>query len=125
MEVRLGDALVCVRRRLRDVGQGPDRFREALQPHLRSVLGENVPPTNLTYELFLDEAGQKISKSKGNGLSVDDWLKYAPPESLALYMYQKPKTAKRLFFDVIPKNVDEYLDFLGKVPGRSRRCQAQ
>ncbi len=74
------------------------------------------PPVNLTYELFLDEGGQKISKSKGNGLTVDDWLKYAPPESLALYMYQKPKTAKRLFFDVIPKAVDEYLDFLEKFP---------
>ena len=80
------------------------------------VLG-GTPPTNLTYELFLDEEGQKISKSKGNGLSVDDWLKYAPPESLALYMYQKPKTAKRLFFDVIPKAVDEYLDYLEKFPG--------
>src|SRR5689334_20450513 len=78
------------------------------------ILG-GVPPVNLTYELFLDEQGQKISKSKGNGLSVEDWLKYAPAESLALFMYQKPKTAKRLFFDVIPKNVDEYLDFLGKV----------
>ena len=77
------------------------------------ILG-GTPPTNLTYELFLDEQGQKISKSKGNGLSVDDWLKYAPQESLALYMYQKPKTAKRLFFDVIPKAVDEYIDFLGK-----------
>ena len=82
------------------------------------ILGGD-PPTNLTYELFLDEEGQKISKSKGNGLSVDDWLTYAPPESLALFMYQKPKTAKRLFFDVIPKNVDEYLDFLGKLDGEA------
>ncbi len=82
------------------------------------ILGA-TPPTNLTYELFLDEEGQKISKSKGNGLSVEDWLKYAPPESLALYMFQKPKTAKRLFFDVIPKAVDEYLDFLSKFPGEA------
>ena len=82
------------------------------------ILG-GTPPTNLTYELFLDEQGQKISKSKGNGLSVDDWLKYAPQESLALYMYQKPKTAKRLFFDVIPKAVDEYIDFLGKFPNEA------
>ena len=82
------------------------------------VLG-GTPPTNLTYELFLDEEGQKISKSKGNGLSVEDWLKYAPPESLSLYMYQKPKTAKRLFFDVIPKAVDEYLDFLVKFPSEA------
>ena len=84
-----------------------------LSSRICRILG-GVPPTNLTYELFLDQEGQKISKSKGNGLSVEDWLKYAPPESLALYMYQKPKTAKRLFFDVIPKTVDEYLDFLSK-----------
>jgi lysyl-tRNA synthetase class 1 len=79
------------------------------------ILG-GTPPLNLTYELFLDEAGQKISKSKGNGLSVEDWLAYAPPESLALYMYQKPKAAKRLHFDVIPRAVDEYLTFLAKFP---------
>jgi lysyl-tRNA synthetase class 1 len=89
-----------------------------LSSRICRILG-GVPPTNLTFELFLDEEGQKISKSKGNGLSVDDWLKYAPPESLALYMYQKPKTAKRLFFDVIPKTVDEYLDFLGKYPNEA------
>ena len=86
-----------------------------LSSRICRILG-GVPPTNLTYELFLDEQGQKISKSKGNGLSVDDWLKYAPAESLSLFMYQKPKTAKRLFFDVIPKTVDEYLDFVGKLP---------
>jgi lysyl-tRNA synthetase class 1 len=86
------------------------------------ILG-GTPPANLTYELFLDEQGQKISKSKGNGLSVEDWLKYAPPESLALYMYQKPKTAKRLFFDVIPKTVDEYLDFLAKFPEEAPEAQ--
>ena len=66
------------------------------------------PPELYNYELFLDETGQKISKSKGNGLSMDDWLKYAEPDSLGLFMFQKPKTAKRLFFDVIPKTVDEY-----------------
>ena len=74
------------------------------------------PPLNLSYELFLDEKGQKISKSKGNGLAVEDWLRYAPPESLALFMFQKPKAAKRLYFDVIPRAVDEYLAFLGKFP---------
>lgn len=68
-----------------------------------------IPPTQFVYELFLDSEGQKISKSKGNGLSVEEWLKYAPPESLAHYMYQKPKQAKRLYFDVIPKAVDEYI----------------
>ncbi|MDX2145132.1 MAG: lysine--tRNA ligase [Rhodospirillaceae bacterium] len=87
-----------------------------LSSRICNILG-GVPPANLTYELFLDDQGQKISKSKGNGLAVEDWLKYAPPESLSLYMFQKPKTAKRLHFDVIPKAVDEYLDFLGKFPG--------
>ncbi len=84
-----------------------------LSSQICRVLG-GTPPLNLTYELFNDEQGQKISKSKGNGLAVEDWLKYAPHESLSLFMYQKPKTAKRLFFDVIPKAVDEYLDFLEK-----------
>jgi len=67
------------------------------------------PPVNLIYEMFLDEKGDKISKSTGNGISVDQWLRYASPESLSLYMFQKPKSAKRLFFDVIPKTVDEYI----------------
>ena len=62
---------------------------------------------------FLDDKGDKISKSKGNGLSMEEWLRYAPPESLALFMYQKPKAAKRLYFDVIPRNVDDYLSHLG------------
>ncbi|WP_288191670.1 lysine--tRNA ligase [uncultured Phyllobacterium sp.] len=69
-------------------------------------------PEGFNYELFLDDKGQKISKSKGNGLTIDDWLTYAPTESLALYMFQKPKTAKKLYFDVIPKAVDEYFTFL-------------
>ena len=75
-----------------------------------------TPPDGFNYELFLDEKGEKISKSKGNGITIDDWLTYAPPESLSLYMYQKPKTAKKLYFDVIPKNVDEYLTFLEAFP---------
>ncbi len=66
------------------------------------------PPESLTYELFLDDQGRKISKSKGNGLSMEEWLAYASPGSLGYFMYQKPKTAKRLHFDVIPKTVDEY-----------------
>jgi lysyl-tRNA synthetase class 1 len=74
------------------------------------ILG-GKPPVQLCYELFLDENGEKISKSKGNSISVDDWLKYAPVESMALFMYQNPTRAKRLFFDVIPKNVDEYITF--------------
>ena len=74
-------------------------------------------PESLSYELFLDEKGAKISKSKGNGLTIEEWLTYASPESLSLFMYQKPKTAKKLYFDVIPKAVDEYFTFLDKVHG--------
>ena len=70
---------------------------------------QNKPPVNLIYEMFLDEKGEKISKSIGNGISVDEWLRYGSPESLSLYMFQKPKSAKKLFFDVIPKTVDEYI----------------
>jgi lysyl-tRNA synthetase class 1 len=75
-----------------------------------------MPPESFIYELFLDQDGAKISKSKGNGLTADEWLTYGSPESLALFMYQKPKAAKRLFFDVIPKTVDEYLAFLARYP---------
>lgn len=77
---------------------------------VRALGGE--APEGFNYELFLDEQGQKISKSKGNGLSVEQWLTYGTQESLALFMFQKPRTAKRLFFDVIPKAVDEYAAFL-------------
>ena len=70
------------------------------------------PPEGFNYELFLDEQGQKISKSKGNGLTIEDWLAYAPPESLSQFMFVKPKTAKRLHFDIIPKTVDEYFAHL-------------
>jgi len=69
-------------------------------------------PEHFVYELFLDENGQKISKSKGNGLTIDEWLTYAPTESLALYMFQRPRQAKKLYFDVIPRAVDEYYQFL-------------
>ncbi len=65
-------------------------------------------PEHFTYELFLDDKGQKISKSSGNGISIDEWLTYASTESLSYFMYQKPKTAKRLYFDVIPRAMDEY-----------------
>jgi lysyl-tRNA synthetase class 1 len=71
-----------------------------------------TPPEGFNYELFLDEKGQKISKSKGNGLTIDEWLRYASPESLSLFMYREPKAAKRLYFDVIPRNVDDYYQFL-------------
>ena len=71
-----------------------------------------LPPEGFNYELFLDEKGQKISKSKGNGLTIDEWLRYASPKSLSLFMYREPKAAKRLFFDVIPRHMDEYQQFL-------------
>ncbi|PCI63852.1 MAG: lysine--tRNA ligase [Kordiimonadales bacterium] len=80
---------------------------------IRRVLG-GQPPEALSYEMFLDDQGHKISKSKGNGISIEEWLAYASPESLSLYMYQSPRKAKRLHFDVIPKAVDEYYTFLGK-----------
>jgi lysyl-tRNA synthetase class 1 len=67
-----------------------------------------TPPEGFNYELFLDENGQKISKSRGNGLTIDEWLRYASQESLSLFMYREPKSAKRLYFDVIPRHVDEY-----------------
>ena len=81
------------------------------------------PPEHFTYELFLDQHGQKISKSKGNGLSIDEWLTYASTESLAYFMYQKPKTAKRMYFDVIPKAVDEYHQQLRAFPDQTPEQQ--
>ena len=83
---------------------------------IEKVLGGR-PPAGFNYELFLDENGEKISKSKGNGLSVQEWLTYAPQDSLALFMYQKPRVAKRLTFDVIPRAVDDYLSFLARFDG--------
>jgi lysyl-tRNA synthetase class 1 len=77
---------------------------------------DGTPPEGFNYELFLDEKGQKISKSKGNGLTIEEWLRYASPESLSLFMYREPKAAKRLHFDVIPRNVDEYQQFLDAYP---------
>ena len=73
---------------------------------------DGMPPEGFNYELFLDDKGQKISKSKGNGLTIEEWLTYASPESLSLFMFQKPREAKRLHFDVIPRAVDEYLQLL-------------
>ena len=80
-----------------------------------SALG-GTPPEGFNYELFLDDKGQKISKSKGNGLTIDEWLRYASPESLSLFMYREPKAAKRLYFDVIPRNVDDYQQFIDGYP---------
>ena len=80
-------------------------------------------PEHFTYELFLDENGQKISKSSGNGVSIDEWLTYAATESLSYFMYQKPKTAKRMHFDVIPKAVDEYHQQLRAFPDQTQDQQ--
>jgi len=86
------------------------------------VLGARAPE-HFTYELFLDENGQKISKSSGNGVSIDEWLTYASAESLSYFMYQKPKTAKRMYFDVIPKAVDEYHQQLRAYSGQDLKAQ--
>lgn len=93
-----------------------------LSSKICSALG-GTPPESFIYELFLDDKGGKISKSKGNGLTIDEWLRYASPESLSLFMYREPKAAKRLFFDVIPRNVDEYQQFVegfAKQDGKQR-----
>jgi lysyl-tRNA synthetase class 1 len=81
------------------------------------------PPEGFNYELFLDEKGGKISKSKGNGLTIDEWLVYGTPESLSLFMYNKPREAKKLFFDVIPRQVDDYLTFLEKYPTQDAKLK--
>ena len=78
-----------------------------LSGRICSALG-GTPPEGFNYELFLDENGEKISKSRGNGLTIEEWLTYADPESLSLFMYAKPRSAKRLYFDVIPRAVDDY-----------------
>src|SRR3954469_24341827 len=87
----------------------------------KAIGGE--PPEGFNYELFLDEKGRKISKSLGNGLTIDDWLAYGTPESLALFMYNRPREAKRLFFDVIPRHVDDYLAFLERYPGQDAKTR--
>ena len=84
---------------------------QRLSNQVCKVLG-GVPPEGFNYELFMDENNQKISKTKGNGLTMEEWLRYGAPESLAYYMFQSPRSAKRLFFDVIPKAADEYLQQL-------------
>ncbi len=93
-----------------------------LSGQIARVLGAE-PPEGFNYELFLDEKGQKISKSKGNGLTIDEWLAYGTPESLALFMYNKPREAKRLHFDVIPRHVDDYLSFLEKFSGQEPKLK--
>merc|ERR1712078_543507 len=74
---------------------------------------------SFAYELFLDEKGEKISKSKGNGITIDQWLEYASPESLSLYMYQNPKRAKKLYKEIVSKTVDDYLDLIEKAKNQN------
>tara|TARA_X000001036_G_scaffold122660_1_gene116194 strand:+ start:146 stop:1708 length:1563 start_codon:yes stop_codon:yes gene_type:complete len=93
---------------------GKDLIESAiLSSKICKILGKRNP-SGFAYEMFLDEKGEKISKSKGNGITIDQWLKYASPESLSLYMYQNPKRAKKLYADVVPKAVDEYLSCIDK-----------
>ncbi len=93
---------------------GKDLIESAvLSSKICKTLGKNSP-NGFAYEMFLDEKGEKISKSKGNGITIEQWLKYASPESLSLYMYQNPKRAKKLYADVVPKAVDEYLMCIDK-----------
>jgi lysyl-tRNA synthetase class 1 len=93
-----------------------------LSGQIARLLG-GEPPEGFNYELFLDEQGQKISKSKGNGLTIDEWLRYASPESLELFMYHKPREAKRLYFDVIPRNADEYFQHLAAYPRQDTKAR--
>ena len=86
------------------------------------ALGKNSP-NGFAYELFLDEKGEKISKSRGNGISIEQWLRYASPESLSLYMYPNPKRAKKLYFEVVPKTVDDYLTNIDKFPSQQPKDQ--
>ena len=93
---------------------GKDLIESAiLSSKILKALGKKSP-NGFAYELFLDEKGEKISKSKGNGITIEEWLKYASPESLSLYMYQNPQRAKKLYHEVVPKAVDEYLDCIEK-----------
>ena len=93
---------------------GKDLIESAiLSSKIIKLMGKNNP-SSFAYELFLDEKGEKISKSKGNGITIDQWLEYASPESLSLFMYQNPKRAKKLYKEIVPKAVDEYLDFIEK-----------
>lgn len=80
---------------------------------VRLIGGE--PPAGFFYEMFLDENGQKISKSKGNGLEIEEWLEYGPIESLSWFILQNPTKARKLHFDVIPRSVDDYLDDRAKL----------
>lgn len=104
---------------------GKDLIESVKQSSIVCRILGSQPPEGFNYELFLDEKGEKISKSKGNGISMEQWLHYGSPESLALYVYQNPKRAKKLHFDVIPKAVDEYYTHLGKFAEQDQTTQFQ
>ena len=100
---------------------GKDLIESAiLSTKIVKLLGKKNP-SGFAYELFLDEKGEKISKSKGNGITIEEWLKYASPESLSLFMFQNPKRAKKLYKEIVPKAVDEYLDCIEKSKNQSNR----
>ncbi|MBX9725855.1 MAG: lysine--tRNA ligase [Rickettsiales bacterium] len=100
---------------------GKDHLASAPLYDAICTIAGGTPPQQMMFELFLDENGQKISKSKGNGITIDEWLTYAPEESLALYMFINPRRAKKLHFDVIPQQVDDYLGYLEKYAVASRQ----
>ncbi|MGB2303009.1 MAG: lysine--tRNA ligase, partial [Candidatus Puniceispirillales bacterium] len=93
-----------------------------LSSKITNIMG-GTPPSGFSYELFLDQNGEKISKSRGNGLSVEEWLTYGTAESLSLFMYNQPKRAKRLYFDVVPKMVDEYYSHLSAYARQDQAAQ--
>ena len=98
---------------------GKDLIESAiLSTKIIKLIGK-TNPSGFAYELFLDEKGEKISKSKGNGITIDQWLQYASPESLSLYMYQNPKRAKKLYKEIVPKAVDEYLELIEKAKNQN------
>ena len=102
---------------------GKDLIESAiLSNKICKILGKKSP-NGFAYEMFLDEKGEKISKSKGNGITIEQWLKYASPESLSLFMYQNPKRAKKLYADVVPKAVDEYLSCIDKFSEQNEQQQ--
>ena len=98
---------------------GKDLIESAiLSSKIVKLLGK-TNPSGFAYELFLDEKGEKISKSKGNGITINQWLEYASPQSLSLYMYQNPKRAKKLYKEIVAKAVDEYLEFIDKAKNQN------
>ena len=98
---------------------GKDLIESAiLSTKIIKLIGKKNP-SGFAYELFLDEKGEKISKSKGNGITIDQWLSYASPQSLSLYMYQNPKRAKKLYKEIVSKAVDDYLDLIEKAKNQN------